>query len=600
MYIDIKNNENTQGIKELKKLTGIRLITEFLPSIDCTKQIYVIEDLEDWEKIKDQFTDIVTCRTDNKIGEMIPPMYGVTIPKEQVPTYINQVKKKEKQVNEQGEKYKPYILCIEMEKGTNERIHTKGGIVLDIIWGQSIKIGYVGPSFDSNEITKGKAEHESWVIPWEKIRYIQENTKEAYNQYRKDYMMGSVKQEAYLETAKQRASFLIDQYPEQEAEIIKTMPKEYVPMSQELFQTLRNKVINQLTILKSDFIKRGMNQIGVELNIVPDEKERYKLVPFEINIPEIFQRNKDKTQSKNIRKTVEKQKKYDDQKQTNNSIKELNFDNRVEQMELSKYTKAGGIGLLAKYLPELNPFSNLIIIKSLEAWKEIEARMPDRVMCRIDNLLGKQQVKLQNTSGKKEDIEKYINEIKTQDEDAVLLLLENKYPNIPRYESTGGFNIHFDIGNCIIMELVGKGFDGGDVTSGQAIHERYIMPWNEVLWIKDRHSLEKNSLVKYVIEKEKYSKTRETRMNTLLKLENDTNKIEEVPKAYMKIDSERIKDILDKIILPLYERSIELEADGLKRFAVQGNIHEENLIPFEICTSKRREIKKEDRKGEER
>jgi len=89
--------------------------------------------------------------------------------------------------------------------------------------------------------------------------------------------------------------------------------------------------------------------------------------------------------------------------------------------------------------------------------------------------------------------------------------MKPKEQAIPRYEDDGGFNILFNMNDSVIIELVGKGFDGHELTRN-GMHERYQIPWSEVLFIRDKSDLIKNNMVQtYIIEQEDYKKTRESR-----------------------------------------------------------------------------------------
>lgn len=57
-----------------------------------------------------------------------------------------------------------------MKSGTNERIHTQGGVNVEFKIRDHVYIDYVGPGFDARELCLGKAVHESWNIPWEEVQ----------------------------------------------------------------------------------------------------------------------------------------------------------------------------------------------------------------------------------------------------------------------------------------------------------------------------------------------------------------------------------------------------------------------------------------------
>ena len=103
-----------------------------------------------------------------------------------------------------------------------------------------------------------------------------------------------------------------------------------------------------------------------------------------------------------------------------------------------------------------------------------------------------------------------------------------KKETIPRYQNDGAFNIAFFHGDSVVIELLGKGFDGGQLTREKAVHERYTIPWNEVLFMRDKYDLQKSREVsKFVVPDEEYQRTRKERVAWLKSIESDKEAIEE-------------------------------------------------------------------------
>lgn len=259
--------------------------------------------------------------------------------------------------------------------------------------------------------------------------------------------------------------------------------------------------------------------------------------------------------------------------------------------QILKYGKLKGMYLLQKYIPDLNLISDVCVINSLDEWDNIKAELPERIMFRTDNILGEKVVQIQGASGKKEDIPSVLESIKAQNENAVILIIEGKMPTYPRYKNKGGFTVSFDIGEKVVINLVGEGFDGRELTRGIATHESYTIPWNEILYIENKADLVKNNFVeRKIVNEDDYKKSRKKRMEFLTdEIKENREKAEKyVPEKYSEIDEEIIKEIIDKIILKLYSQTTNLMYDNLKHFKVQGNISpNEKLITFEIFTPER-------------
>lgn len=256
-----------------------------------------------------------------------------------------------------------------------------------------------------------------------------------------------------------------------------------------------------------------------------------------------------------------------------------------------KYGKAKGIVLLQKYLPQISPFKNVDIVSTIDEWNDVKDKYGDFVAHRVDMPIGEPRKNaVQGTSGFADSIPGLIEKVNEQSPDGVVLLMATKERAVHRYENDGGFNVLFNMGENIIIELVGKGFDGHELTQGLAIHERYQIPWNEVLFMRDRTDLLKSGVVgKARVTQNSYAKQREERVKFLRDIcHYDIDKIEEhVPQQYKLIDNDIIRGILDDVVLELMKRQSSLRQDGLKRFGVQGNLLHGRVQPWEMFRAER-------------
>lgn len=556
MILNVYDTKDKLLINKLYKTIGVTLIRKYLPHLDVIKQFYLVNTLDEWNEIKSKFPETVTCRTDTIFEEHIPSVHGTTRERENIEDYIIDVSNKIKE---------PYFMCLEMEERSNERVNTQGGLYIDINVDKDIIAGYVGPGFDCGGLTKGEAEHETWVIPWDKNSI---KRKDAIDKYR----VGKIEQSSYISTAVKRIEFLIKEYPDRKQEIIDNCPKEYKGIEYELFEKMQKEILIPMYEQQVELMKNGLNHCTVEVNVVKENR----LVPFEIGVSQRF------------REAI----KHETQK----SWKKTSHDKTMI------YGKAKGIFLLNKYLPDLYPYKKIQIISSIEEWDKIKDKLPERVTTRTDTKIGdNRNVRISGTSGKKEDVPLEIEELKKQNPDGVLLLLDTKSPTIPRYENDGGFNVGFNINENVVIELVGKGFDGRELTREKAVHERYVIPWDEVLFIRNKKDMTKSRNVSmYEICDDEYKRTRQERVEFLNEKEKEIDReiIEEnVPIAYKELDEEIIKNILDDVILELCKRKDELLRDGLRNFNVQGNIVDGKIVPWEIFRPERL-IAKETKKDE--
>lgn len=269
MILDLSKKEHIPMINMYKKCKGIALVDKYLPKLSPLNKMYIIDSMDDWEKVENEFPEkMMTARCDCPKGVNGKLPSGQTFNRDRVRGYIQEVK---------ASVPNAVVILEDMKEGSNERIHTQGGVCLDVKIGDHIYMDYVGASFDCREMCLGKATHESWNIPWEEVPFMKDSS------IRK-FKTSEISQEAYVETAKERLIFLIKAFPDRKDEIIETMPKRYQNMSIQTFRDIRDNVIFPLYLQQEKLSRDGLRSFGVEVNIVEDGT----LVPMEIQVPDRF------------------------------------------------------------------------------------------------------------------------------------------------------------------------------------------------------------------------------------------------------------------------------------------------------------------------
>ena len=209
MILDLSKKEHIPMINMYKKCKGIALVDKYLPNLSPLNKMYVINSMEDWEKVENEFPlEMMTVRCDCPRGINGKLPNGQTFDRNRVKGYIEEVKSAVPDA---------VIILEDMKKGSNERIHAQGGVNLDVKIGDYIYIDYVGPSFDCRELCTGKAVHESWNIPWDEVPFMKESSIKRYKTF-------EINQREYIETAKERMLFLIKAFPDRKDEILENYP----------------------------------------------------------------------------------------------------------------------------------------------------------------------------------------------------------------------------------------------------------------------------------------------------------------------------------------------------------------------------------------
>ena len=269
MILDLNKKEHLPMINTYKKCKGIALVDKYLPKLSPLNKMYVINSMEDWEKVENEFPiQMMTARCDCPKGINGKLPNGQTFNRDRVRGYIEEVKSAVPDA---------VIILEDMKSGSNERIHTQGGVNLDIQIGDHVYMDYVGPGFDCRELCIGKAVHETWNIPWEEVPFMKDSAIQKYKTM-------EVSQREYIETAKERALFLIKAFPDRKDEILETIPKRYNGISRQIFRDVREQVIFPLWLQHEQLSKDGLRSFGVEVNILEDGT----LVPMEIQVPDRF------------------------------------------------------------------------------------------------------------------------------------------------------------------------------------------------------------------------------------------------------------------------------------------------------------------------
>lgn len=269
---------------------------------------------------------------------------------------------------------------------------------------------------------------------------------------------------------------------------------------------------------------------------------------------------------------------------------ETEYINQSGKLNPMKYGRAKGTILLQKYLPKITPFIDVKLLENVEQWEQIKGSYDERTSFRPDSLIGDKIVRLEGSDGMLHSIPKMFEEMKQQNPNSALLLLKTKEKQLPRYQSDGGFNVIFNMGQNIIIEFVGKGFDGRELTHGIAIHEKYQIPWERTLFIKDKKDLIKENIVgKFCVSEKHYKAQRKERIGFLIERCHYSEELleESIPNTFTPMNSEILHQILDDVIFELYKQKNTLLLDGLTSFGVQGNIIDGKIEPWEIFRAER-------------
>lgn len=258
--------------------------------------------------------------------------------------------------------------------------------------------------------------------------------------------------------------------------------------------------------------------------------------------------------------------------------------------EMKKYYRTNDMIRLIEYFPELSPIKNLTIVKDCDDFSNNQEYLQTLDTARVDSLIGRGVINGIECSN---DINKYldvIKKIKEKDKLGVLVLFNVDGSITERYEREAGISVGINLGEEVIIEAVGKGFDGREVSKAICTHERYIIPW---------YSMRKCSIenFKYYrifkISDEEYQKTRIERTNFLMSLGLDPNVIQKyIPNEYNDIPDIIWLSVIKNIIKVLEKKEDELANAHLTNFAISGHTENNSFAPWQLFDTGRYLVKK--------
>lgn len=266
MLLDINLPEHSQLIYQYGKAKGVALLHKYLPEINIFKLLYVVYDDKGLEELLTKnLGSPILVRADSKIGEKQTFLFGQTLPtKKEVKEYYYKLKEE----NPNGA-----MICMNTYKNSGERIKTDGGFNIAFEIGKHVIIDFVGNCFDSRECTRGKACHETFLIPWNEAIFLEAGDLNKYKVH-------SISQKAYEDTVEDRKSFLISSGYNQE-EIEKQMPLSPKSMNMAWKRKILNQVIIPILEQEDNLKKDKLYDFGIQANLIGE-----KIIPFEINRPE--------------------------------------------------------------------------------------------------------------------------------------------------------------------------------------------------------------------------------------------------------------------------------------------------------------------------
>ena len=233
----------------------------------------------------------------------------------------------------------------------------------------------------------------------------------------------------------------------------------------------------------------------------------------------------------------------------------LNANKITDIKEISKYGKAKGFLLAKRY--NLPTFSNFFIIENedeVQALLDTYKNQNDFCM-RSDAKIGDAPIGVGGQNGNRKTIFDFIKKVREKSNElgssGVAIIYWNEGDFCPTYEIEGSFYLDYRTQKELLIDYIGKGWDGSYLSHGSACHETYAILWEDILFLND------NNIRKYrrqVVSQSAYEDLRTIRINELVKCGVSREVAEKsIPRVYNGINNEYFRQVINRVVVPMYD-----------------------------------------------
>ena len=220
---------------------------------------------------------------------------------------------------------------------------------------------------------------------------------------------------------------------------------------------------------------------------------------------------------------------------------------------------------------------------------------------RSDTKIGDKPIGVAGRNGNRESIYDFYKEVEKQcnrsGSNGVAIIYWNDGDFCPTYKTEGCFYLDYRTKKELLIDYIGKGWDGSCLSHGSACHESFIIPWEDILFLNDSNYRQYR---KKVVSQSEYDVLRETRINELVKKKITQREIAEssIPYQYCGINRAIFHQIIDEVIFPMFQAT-ELQKN-YKEYIPIVQIENGKIIVPEIILPERLRIKEKSGNNEER
>ena len=259
--------------------------------------------------------------------------------------------------------------------------------------------------------------------------------------------------------------------------------------------------------------------------------------------------------------------------------------NEKDKSYILKYHRAKDMLNIMDFFPGLSPIDDLAIILDEDDYLKNKDKLSNLTSIRNGNPVTQHCMKSIPVKEINPDIIKVIRDIKKENKDGVLILFHLNVKTTERYQRYAGISVGISLGKKIYIDAVGMGFDGREVLKGISCHERYIIPWSDIIKVNIDNF---NNYNTYIIDNDEYKKSRDERIQYLVSCGLPLDVLEEnIPKVYQKIPDFIWLDIIKNIIKPILKEEELLRSCGFLEFNLSGHTEEKRFRPWQMADNTR-------------
>ncbi len=250
-----------------------------------------------------------------------------------------------------------------------------------------------------------------------------------------------------------------------------------------------------------------------------------------------------------------------------------------------KYHRANDMVNIFKFFPDLSPIDDLVVILNEEDYLQNKDKIANLTSVRNGNPVTQLCMRSIPVKEKNPDILATMKEVKKENKDGVLILFHLATEPTERYERYAGISVGISLGRRVYIDAVGRGFDGREVLKGISCHERYSIPWMDIMSVNIGNFKDYRT---FLISNADYLKSREERINYLVSCGIDRNVLEDsIPREYTEIPDFIWLDIIKNIIKVLTKEEDILRSYNFEEFNLSGHTEGRRFRPWQMVDCKR-------------